>query len=181
MRFKLITALILALALLSLPAVSMASTPTLPPPPSSLPSITYYYGSTHYSITQTEWNSFFSDVIDNKSLISYNWTNVSTQDLIVFDLSYTGLNPYGLELVVALSQIGFPSVQNMTKAFISIENKPSQISGYTNIQALDAGAYPGFSFSKPVVNHTGEYIGIGVIVVLFASIFVLYYVFNRRK
>ncbi|WP_297216222.1 hypothetical protein [Thermoplasma sp.] len=181
MRFKLIIAALFALILISLPAVSLASSPSLPLPPASLPSITYYYGSTHYSITQAEWNSFFADVIDNKSYVSYNWINVSTQDLIVFDLSYTGLNPYGLELVVALSGIGFPSVQNMTKAFKSIENKPSQIPGYTNIQALDAGAYPGFSFSKPVVNHTGEYIGIGIIIVLFASIFVLYYVFNRRK
>ncbi|BAB59601.1 TVG0449738 [Thermoplasma volcanium GSS1] len=181
MKALAILSVFIALIFVALPAVSSASTPTLPPPPSSLPSITYYYDSTHYTITSTEWGSFFGEIIDNKSYVSYDWINVSTQDLIVFDLSYTGLNPFGLELVVALSSIGFPSVSNMTKAFLSIENKPSQIPGYSNIQALDAGAYPGFSFSKPVTNYTGEYIGIGIIVALFASIFVLYYVFNRKK
>ncbi len=157
------------------------SQPVLSPPPSSLPATTYYFDGTHYTMSNPEWNNFFTDVIDNKSYVTYNWTNVDSQDLIVFDLSYTGLNPFGMELIVALSGIGFPSVANMTKAFIKIENKPSQIPGYSNIQALDAGAYPGFSFSKPLVNHTVEYYGIAGIVVLFGSIFVLYYVFNRKK
>ncbi|MGC8608407.1 MAG: hypothetical protein ACP5UV_00880, partial [Thermoplasmata archaeon] len=120
-------------------------------------------------------------VIDNRSYVKYNWTNVDTQDLIVFDLSYTGLNPFGMELITALSGIGFPSVTNMTKAFLQIENKPSKIPGYSNIQALNAGAYPGFSFSKPKTNNLLEYYGIGGMVALFASIFVLYYIFNRKK
>ena len=110
------------------PISAMGSTPVLNPPPSSLPSVTYYINGTenHYTISTTEWNSFFADIIDNSTYVTYNWSANSTQDLIVFDLSYTGLNPYGLDVITALSSIGFPSVQNFTIAFKMTENQQSQ-------------------------------------------------------
>ena len=59
---------------------------------------------------------------------------------------------------------------------------PSKVSGYTNIQALDAGAYPGFSWSKPVdkpgILEEEYYI---VLIAIVASVFVMYFVFNRRS
>lgn len=165
-----------------IPLGSVASTPNLSTPPATLPSITYYTNNTHYTISTTEWNDFIYQVIDNKTFVSYNWSQNATQQLILFDLSYTGLNPYGMQLVVALSSIGFPDVHNMTKAFFAVENQTSQIPGYTNIQALNAGAYPGFSWSTPRVHGPMEnYYEAGAILAIIAATFVLYFVFNRKK
>lgn len=179
-------ALVAVLALA--PFVSSASTPTLNPPPSSLPSMTYYINgtTTYYTIDNTEWQSFFSDIIDNKSFVSYNWSSNTTQDLIVFDLSYSGLNPYGMQLVLALSTLGFPSVQNFTKAFWMVANETSQVTSggthLTNLKALDSGAYPGFTWSKPrVASILTDYRDAAIIVAIFAGMFVLYFYFNRKR
>ena len=170
------------------PISAMGSTPVLNPPPSSLPSVTYYINGTenHYTISTTEWNSFFADIIDNSTYVTYNWSANSTQDLIVFDLSYTGLNPYGLDVITALSSIGFPSVQNFTIAFKMTENQQSLVtsggSHLSNIKALDSGAYPGFSWSKPrVVSLYDDYRDAAIIVAIFAATFVLYFYFNRKR
>ncbi|MGC8609369.1 MAG: hypothetical protein ACP5UV_05825, partial [Thermoplasmata archaeon] len=46
-------------------ASSGISQPVLNPPPSSLPGTVYYYSDTHYTMSTSEWNAFFSSVIDN--------------------------------------------------------------------------------------------------------------------
>ena len=167
---------------LNSPFVSKLQNITLPP--TSLPAVTYYYGidGQHQTITSPAWSSILKNVFDNKTIISYNFANNTTQALILFDITYTGLNPYGLQYVVALSQIGPLSISNEQKAFWLTANKSSMVSGYTNWNALNAGAYPGFSWSKPKIlpfSLTEEYFAIfGVII---GSIFVLYFVFNRRK
>ncbi|MCL5731212.1 MAG: hypothetical protein M1605_03735 [Candidatus Thermoplasmatota archaeon] len=163
---------------------SSAGIPTLSPPPSTLPGFTYYIQGSqgvHYTITDVQWKELFTDVFDNSTYVSYNWSTNVTQYLIVFDLSYTGLNPYGMQFVLALSQIGFDSVANMSKAFNMTKNDQSQISGYTNIQALDAGAYPGFSWSVPIKKASNNDLYYGVLIAIAASVVVLYYVFNRKK
>ncbi|MHB1469918.1 MAG: hypothetical protein ACYCR2_02420 [Thermoplasmataceae archaeon] len=159
-----------------------ASTPPLSPPPSTLPSITYYYHNTkNFTITSSDWNNFFTDVIDNRTIVTYNWSANATQELIVFDLSYTGMNIYGSSLVVALSSIGSPTVANMTKAFWAVANDSSQVSGYTNIKALDSGAYPGFSWSTPTINPASvTERNVAIIVGIVAVTFILYFVFNRK-
>lgn len=165
-----------------IPTASLAQTPQLNPPPATLPSVTYYTATTHYTITNSEWLLFFENVIDNQTLVKYDWSQNATQQLIVFDLSYTGLNYYGADLVAALAKYGFPDVQNMTKAFKDVANQPSQISGYSNIQALNGGAYPGFSWSKPKVQSPIEaYYEVGSIIGILAAMFVLYFVFNRKR
>ena len=181
-------ALTLVAVLVFAPMVASGSTPTLNPPPSTLPSVTYYVNgsSTYYTIDNTEWQSFFSDIIDNKSFVSYNWSANPTQDLIVFDLSYTGLNPYGMQLELALSTIGYPSLQNFTKAFWMTANETSQVTSggthLTNLKALDSGAYPGFTWSKPrVTGVLTDYRDAGIIIAIFAGMFVLYYYFNRKR
>ena len=180
-----ILSVLMLVMLLAIPSISAASTPTLNPPPSTLPGITYYVlGSqgTHYTITDVQWKALFSNIIDNSSYISYNWSRNLTQYLIIFDLNYTGLNPYGMAFVSALMYIGFDSVANMSKAFNMTKNLNSQISGYTNIQALDAGAYPGYSWSVPITNNSGmNIIYFGILFAVVASIVILYYVFNRNK
>ena len=179
-------ALLSMVMLVAIPAVSTAATPTLSPPPATLPAVVYYpnaISGVHYTITTPEWNSFFSKVIDNQTFVSYNWSLNVTQPLIVFDLTYTGLNPYGMQFILALKKVGgFPSIQNMSAAFNMTKNMPSQISGYSNIQALNAGAYPGFTWSVPKVHSpVTEYEEIGAIGAIVVVMFVLYFTFNRKK
>jgi len=81
-----------------------------------------------------------------------------------------------------MEKIGGASVKNLTIAFNKTKGMASQVSGYSNIGALDAGAYPGFSWSVPKIKPGGvtetDY---GILVAIVASIFVLYFVFNRKK
>ncbi|MFG1414963.1 MAG: hypothetical protein AAE986_02245 [Thermoplasmataceae archaeon] len=184
MRLKIITVAVIAifLAISFLPSVSSASIPPLGAQPSSLPSIPYNYDGSIYNITSSNWTSYFDDIYNNRAIVSFNWSGNATEDLILFDLSYKGLNPYGLQIVTQLSSIGEPSLKNFTIAFNRTKSMSSQVPGYTNIQALNAGAYPGFSWSvpkikKPAVQDTY----IGIIVALIASIFVLYFIFNRKR
>ena len=170
------------------PASSAAQTPTITLPPATLPAYTYYINGTenHYTISNPQWQLLFEKVFDNQTMVSYNWSQNTTEDLIVFDLSYTGLNPYGLELITQLSYIGSPSAQNMSKAFNNTKNAQSLVksggSTLTNIQALDAGAYPGFSWSQVKVKPlSSEYRDAGIIVAIIAVTFVLYFYFNRKK
>ncbi len=173
--------IVLSLVMVMAPFASSASTVTLPPAPATLPSIEYNYNGTNESITGADWISFFSSVIDNTHYVTYSF-NTSTQYLIVYDLSYTGMNPYGLQFINALSSIGTPTLKNMTQAFNDTKNEGSQVKGYTDIQALDAGAYPGFSFSKPAVKPVSQdYVDIGIIVAIIAGMVALYFVFNRKK
>ncbi len=170
------------------PASSAAQTPTISLPPATLPTVTYYINGTenHYTLSNPQWQLLFNDVINNKSLISYNWSQNLTEDLIVFDLSYTGLNPYGLALINQLSFIGTPTVQNFSKAFNATKNDPSLVkSGGTtlsNIQALNAGAYPGFTWSQIKVSPVSDdYRDAAIIVGIIAVTFVLYFYFNRKR
>lgn len=185
MRFRTLVPIAIILSLImvaTLPVVAEASTPTLSPPSGSLPSVTYYTANTHYTIADSQWRSFFVAVYDNNSYISYNWANNTTQFLILFDLGYNGVNPYGMQIVNALAGIGFPSVKNFTIAFNQTKHLTSQVSGYSNIAALNAGAYPGFSWSVPKIkSQSTVYLETGIIIAIFASIFVLYFIFNRKK
>ncbi len=164
------------------PQVSKLQNITLPP--SNLPVISYYYGTgdLHYTITSTDWASILTNVFDNSSIITYSFANNTTQALILLDITYTGLNPYGVEYVAALSQVGKLDKANEIKAFWLTANKSSQIPGLTNWQALNLGAYPGFSWSKPkVVPFSTSYEYAIILIAIVASVFVMYFVFNRRK
>ncbi len=172
---------IISLVIVMAPFASSASTPALPPAPTSTSAIHYNYNGTNQSISNSNWTAFFTYVIDNTHYVKYSF-NTSTQLLIVYDTSYKGMNPYGLQFVKALSGIGTPTLKNMTLAFNDTKGEPSQVKGYTNIEALNAGAYPGFSFSKPVVKPIyTEYLDVGILVAIVAGMIALYYVFNRKK
>ena len=188
----LVSIAILSMLLISSGVSSAATTApsTLPSPPSSLPSFTYYVNDTssHYTISSSDWSLFFLDVLDNTSIVSgYNWSANSTQDLVVFDLSYTGMNYFGMQLVSALTVMNLgPSVKNFTMAFNKIKNDNSLVKyggkTLTNIRALQLGAFPGFTWAHPRVNPAYvDYRDAAIIIAIVASMFVLYYVFNRRK
>ncbi len=181
--------LVSLLAVSFLPFASSAtSTPNLNLPPPTLPAVTYYINGTsnHFTVSTPQWQLLFSGVFDNRSIVSYNWSQNATQDLIVFDLSYTGLNPFGVQLISALSFIGSPTVANFTLALhrIAGANSLAQSGGktLTNMEALNSGAYPGFSWSQPQVKSlSAEYRDAGIIVGLIAITFILYFVFNRKR
>ncbi len=187
-----VTAAVLLVSLLAasfLPFASTASsTPNLGLPPATLPVVTYYINGTsdHYTISTPQWQLLFSEVIDNRSIVSYNWSQNASQDLIVFDLSYTGLNPFGVQLISALSYIGSPTIANFTLALHRVAGANSLVQSggntLTNIQALNAGAFPGFSWSQPQVKSlSAEYRDAGIIVAIIIATFVLYFVFNRKR
>ena len=188
----LISVAVLSMIIMS-SGVSLAATPEpspLPMPPSTLPSLEYYVNgsSSHYTITSSDWSLFFSDVLDNGTIVSgYNWSVNATEALVVFDTSYTGLNYYGLQLVSALSEMNAsPTAQNFTKAFKKIENDKSLVKyggvTLTNIRALELGAFPGFTWGHPRVNTLSvDYRDAAIIIAIFISMVVLYFVFNRRK
>ncbi|MHB8360556.1 MAG: hypothetical protein ACYDAO_01205 [Thermoplasmataceae archaeon] len=175
--------LLAILFLVFIPYGSNASSPNISPPPSSLPVQIYYTNNTHYTIDSYDWNQILSGVLDNTSIVSYPWANNLTQALVFFDITYTGVNAFGLEFLIAMAKEGgSPSIANATIAFKSIENLPSKVSGYSNIGALDVGAYPGFSWSKPVNKPAilqDEYFI--TLIAIIGSVFVMYFVFNRRK
>jgi hypothetical protein len=189
-KLKLIASVVFVLLLASTVMAagnSDAATPPLPLPPSSLPTMTYYTtNGTSYSVNTTLWSELFFDVIDNSSYVSFNWSANSTQYLIVFDLSYTGLNVYGLQFISALSSIGAPTIPHYEKAFNTTKNLLSQAKNngkpVTNIVALDHGAFPGFSWSTvDIKSNLTEYRNIGIIVAILVAMVVLYFYFNRKK
>lgn len=169
-------------------AASAATQPTLSLPPTTLPTVTYYINGTenHYTLSTPQWQLLFSDVFNNRSIVSYNWSQNSTEDLIMFDLSYTGLNPFGVELVSALSFIGSPTIANFTLALHKVAGAKSLVNSggntLTNMQALNAGAYPGFTWSQVKVKSTSaEYRDAGIILAIIVATFVLYFYFNRKR
>lgn len=169
-------------------ASSASNSPTLSLPPSTLPAVTYYINGTsdHYTISNPQWQILFSSVINNRSLISYNWSQNSTEDLIVFDLSYTGLNPFGVELISALSYIGSPTAENFTLALNKVGGASSLVTSggktLTNMQALNAGAFPGFDWSQIRVKPLAtEYRDAAIVLGIILVTFVLYYMFNRKR
>lgn len=183
-KSKLLSVLVFAMFVF-LPIMATESSAAVPPlgsEPANLPSIPYIYNGTVQNITSSDWNIYIKDIYDNRTYVSYNWTNNVTQDLILFDLSYTGLNPYGQQMILALSSIGFPSLANFTSAFNKTKFDSSQVKGYTNIQALNGGAYPGFSWSVPKIKKPEfQYIFVASLVGIVAAVFVLYFVFNRKR
>ncbi len=60
MKKYLITIIVvISLVMIMAPFTSSASTVTLPPAPSSLPSVEYNYNGTNESVTGSDWISFF--------------------------------------------------------------------------------------------------------------------------
>ncbi len=170
------------LVVIFLPGLSVASLPPLPAEPTSLPVINYMYDGEVHNVTSSLWNSFITNVYNNNSYVRYNWSGNATEDLILFDLSYKALNPYGLQVITELGTIGAPSIGNLTLAFNGTRSMTSCVPGYSNIEALNSGAYPGFSWSVPHVKKPlTQEIYTGIIIGLAVSILVLYFVFNRRR
>jgi len=146
----------------------------------------YYttYQGYNVTITDLDWYNIVYPVIYSSNFSTYDWKKSPLKNYILFDYSLTGLNPYGAEFILALQSIGNLTQANVTKAFQAIANLDATGDGYTNQEKLNAGALPGFynstptSFNDPAVRATYGYVFTALVVV---SVFILYFVFNRKK
>jgi len=147
------------------------------------PSVTIHFiNGKNETITDQIWKNLIFPIFLSKTITSYNWSNDTKLKYVFFDYSLTALNPFGVQFVLALetySNISFSTVQD---ALLYVINLPSLHPGYTNGQLLNMGVLPGFPNSTiPSHNSTPFYLSIQfiVIIILIASVFILYYVFNK--
>ena len=139
-----------------------------------------------YNITGKTWGVAIIPYIEGR-VTKFNWVNKS--EYLFFDRSLKGLNPYGLDFVRAIEAHTFKEFNKnmfvvLGDALNMTANLDSDHDGYTNIQELNNGTYPGDPNEYPGKNEKGfwdlygGYMTIGIII---ASVFVLYFVFNREK
>ncbi len=180
MRRALISLMIAMLLLLSVGVVQAQEKDK-----TSYPTITVTFADGKmYNITGKMWGSAIYPYIEGR-ITSFDWIDKITY--LFFDRSLKGLNPYGLDFVRALETHTYKEFnKNMFlvvgEALNATNNLDSDHDGYTNIQELNNGTYPGDPTDYPGKNTKsfwdkyGGYIIIGAII---ASVFVLYFVFNR--
>ncbi|MDP8011885.1 MAG: hypothetical protein RAK23_03620 [Thermoplasmata archaeon] len=150
----------------------------------TFPSIEIHFlNGTNTTITDQMWKDMVFPTFLSKSITTYNWSNNSNLKYVFFDYSLTGLNPYGAQFILALEQYGSVSNATIEKALIYINGEQSLYHpGYTNGQLLNMGVLPGFSNATiPSQNSTPFYMSIPFIVlmILIASVFIMYFVFNK--
>ncbi|MGC8663375.1 MAG: hypothetical protein ACP5SF_02485 [Thermoplasmata archaeon] len=143
----------------------------------------HFLNGENSTITDQIWKDLVFPIFLTKTITSYNWSNDSNLQYVFFDYSLKGLNPYGAQFVLALEQYGNVTYSTVTKALLYVNQLPSVTHpGYTNGQLLNMGVLPGFSNSTiPTHNSTPFYMSIPfvVIIVLIASVFIMYFVFNK--
>ncbi len=154
---------------------------------SPYPTITLYFSDgKKANITGKIWSGTIFPMIEGM-IKGYNW--VKKIRYLFFDYSLKGLNPYGLDFVRAMEERPYSEFENnftklVSDAFKLTADLDSDGDGYTNIQELNAGTYPGDPNDYPG-KHPAEaleenlgYILLGVFI---GSVFVLYFIFGREK
>jgi len=185
MRKSLVTISIALLLLLSAGLVSAEEE-------SPYPTITVIFSDGHvYDINGKMWSMTIIPYIIGlvKNDTGFDWQKHGGANKIFFDSSLKGLNPYGADFVNALSRYTSEEFENnvflvLSKTFNDTANMDSDRDGYTNIEELGKGTYPGDPKSYPGQGEKSfweENEGYIIILVLIASIFVLYFVFNKES
>ncbi len=150
------------------------------------PTITVYFSDgTSTNITKKQWVEIFPVVQGRIS--GYDWSGRMKE--LFFDKSLKGLNPFGLDFIRGLEEHTLSEWDNnyarvIIEALNYTYNLDSDGDGYSNYEELNAGTLPGDANSHPGMTQEefwGEYQGWIIIGVLIASVFVLYFVFNREK
>ncbi len=153
---------------------------------SPYPTITVIFSDgKEYNITGKMWGVTIYPYIEGR-VHSYNWQDKITY--LFFDRSLKGLNPYGIDFVRALERMTLEQFQKnifecVGNALNYTANMDSDGDGFTNIQELNNGTYPGDPNDYPGKNAKtlwDLYGGYIIVTILVASIFVLYFVFNRE-
>ena len=154
---------------------------------SPYPTITLYFADgKKANITGKIWAGTVFPLVEGM-IKGYNW--VKKIRYLFFDYSLKGLNPYGLDFVRAMEEKPYSEFENnFTKlvgdAFKLTADLDSDGDGYTNIEELNAGSYPGDPNDYPGKHQTSmweENIGYIILGVLIASVFVLYFIFGREN
>ncbi len=136
-----------------------------------------------FQITDSIWKQTIYPVLYSKTITSYNWSSDSNHTYIFFDYSLKGLNAFGVQFVFALEKYNNITFATVTDALLYVKNLPSLIPGYTFGQLLNMGVLPGFS--SVTIKHAQQtpfYLSIPFIflIVMIASVFILYFVFNKK-
>jgi len=154
---------------------------------SAYPTITVTFADGKvYNITGKMWGATIYPYIEGR-ITSFKWMDKITY--LFFDKSLKGLNPYGLDFVRALEKHTYDEFnKNIFLVVGDTLNATNELDsdhdGYTNIQELNNGTYPGDPTDYPGKNEKNfwdQYGGYTVIGVLIASVFVLYFIFNRMS
>ena len=151
------------------------------------PTVTLYFSDgTSANITGKVWSGTIFPIVEG-SIHSYDWSKKIKY--LFFDKTLKGLNPYGLDFIRAMEKYTLKDFETnfyklVNESMSDIKNLDSDGDGYTNIEELNAGTYPGDPDDHPGMNQEefwNQYGGYITITVIVASIFVLYFVFNREK
>ncbi len=154
---------------------------------SAYPTITVTFADGKvYNITGKMWGATIYPYIEGR-IKSFNWINKITY--LFFDRTLKGLNPYGLDFVRALEMHTYKEFNKniflvIGEALNATDYLDSDHDGYLNIQELNNGTYPGDPNDYPGKNQKSfweENQGYIIIGVIMASVFVLYFVFNREE
>ena len=180
---------IAVILVISLMFVSLANTQALPVSgqKSIYPSVIVYFSDgVSENISGKVWADTIFPIVEG---MIHNFSWGKKIKYLFFDKSLKGLNPFGLDFVRAMEthtskefNTDFPKL--VGDSLESIYNKDSDRDGYSNIEELNAGTYPGDPNDHPGTvqeKFWDQYGGYTLITVIVLSIFVLYFVFNREK
>ncbi len=146
------------------------------------PSITVHFlNGTNSTITNSIWKDLIFPILFSKTISKYNWSNDPQAKYVFFTYDLAGLNPFGVQFVFALEKYTNISYYSVTEALLYVRDLPSMHPGYTNGQCLDMGVLPGFPNSPMKSPQVPFYLSIPfiVLIILIASVFIMYYVFNK--
>ncbi len=186
MREAILTA-ILVISLVLMPVSTVHGVGAANNNKSPYPTITLYFADgKSTNITGKVWASTVFPIVEGM-ITQYNWA--SKIKYLFFDSTLKGLNPYGVDFVRAIEKHTYAEYENnfyrvVGDALAATNSTDSDGDGYTNQQELEAGTYPGNPDSYPKSHEQQfweEYQGWIVLISIIASIFVLYFVFNREK
>ena len=141
-----------------------------------------------YNISGKFWAGTIIPYIQGR-INGYNWETDARSKYIFFDKALKGLNPYGIDFIRALEKYTVNEFEKepfliLGKVLNQTADIDSDGDGYSNMEELEAGTLPGFADNYPGTNEKGfweENEGYIILGVLIASIFVLYFVFNRES
>ncbi|HEU12636.1 MAG: hypothetical protein ACP5G5_05455 [Thermoplasmata archaeon] len=146
------------------------------------PSITIHFlNGTNSTITDSIWKQLVFPILFSKTISKYNWSNDPQAKYVFFTYDLAGLNPFGVQFVFALEKYTNVSFYSVTQALLYVRNLPSTHPGYTNGELLDMGVLPGFPNSPIKSQQVPFYLSLPfiVLIILIASVFIMYYVFNK--
>ncbi len=133
------------------------------------------------NITDEIWKTQIYPALGDRDVTNFKWLTSTKKDYVFFDRSIKGLNPFGQDLIEALSHYDNITMVNAKEAILSIGSLDSDGDGYSNIEELRMGTLPGDPTDRPSWEQENYIPQYGVIIGLIASVVVLHIVFRRSS